>query len=225
MRRYVNSRHRQISSLRQFLDDLIQLVVRSDFLRAHRHQHSANVGMFDDRPRGLVEPNRLALDAITRVGNGSLIGALGNAHTRSVRADQLPRARTVGGEPGRSREQPQRRRRVGPVPDPVRPARPRRRPHRGARRPVSGCLGPRAARHRRAVRPGGQEAAHRQRDARTGHRDLDRRRRDDVHHVGAGRRAPRSGYGHGVPGPARRHRRRRPPCLARVGRRRLQAVA
>ena len=37
--------------------------------------------MFDDRPRGFVEPNRLALDAITRVGNRALIGALGNAHT------------------------------------------------------------------------------------------------------------------------------------------------
>src|SRR5262249_49988187 len=49
--------------------------------------------------------------------------------------------------PGRQGQQPQRRARLGPVPDPVRPARPYREADRHTRRPLPGGRGCRAARH------------------------------------------------------------------------------
>ncbi len=71
------------------------------------------------------------------------------------------RAGAVLGQPGRAGEQPQRRPGLGPVPAPVRRRRALRGPHRCAGRALPGGLGPRAARHRRPVRPVGPQVADR----------------------------------------------------------------
>ena len=99
-------------------------------------------------------------------------------HRRGVPAHQLPREGAVVVQPGRTGQQPQRRARLGPVPHPVRRRRAERRAHRDPRRPLPRGVGPRAARHRRAVGPYRPQAAHRRRHAHPGRRDrLDRRDR------------------------------------------------
>ena len=92
-------------------------------------------------------------------------------------------------QPGRAGQQPQRRPRLGPVPDLLRRRRAERRAHRRARRALPRGVGPRPARHRRAVRSDRPQAAHRRRDAHPGRRHrLDRRH----HGFGPGRSVPSS---------------------------------
>ena len=123
-------------------------------------------------------------------------------------------------------QQPQRRRRLGPVPDPVRQPRPDRQPDRRPRRPVPGGLGRRAAGHRRAVGPDRPQVAHRRRDAACRpSRSAMVALGTTFTAVGDRRRAARRRHRHGLPHPARRHRRRRPPRLAGPVGRRLPAVA
>ena len=60
-------------------------------------------------------------------------------------ADQFPRESSVRGLPGRPGQQPQRRPGVGPVPDPVRPARADGQPDRRPGRPLPRCMVQRAS--------------------------------------------------------------------------------
>ena len=97
---------------------------------------------------------------------------------------QLPREGAVRGQPGRAGQQPQRRPRLGPVPDPVRHLRPRRGPHRRPGRPLPGGVERRADAHRRAVGPVGPQVAHRRRHAAPGRRHRHGRRRHRLHRRG-----------------------------------------
>ena len=83
--------------------------------------------------------------------HGELTGRQIFTHT------SFTRARAVRGQPGRAGQQPQRRPRLGPVPDPVRHRRPRRRPDRRPRRALPRRVGRRPAGHRRAVGPVGRK--------------------------------------------------------------------
>ena len=127
--------------------------------------------------------------------------------------------------PGGYGQQPQRRTRLGRLPDPVRPARADRQPDRRPRRPVPSRLGHRAAPHRRTVGPDRPQMADRCRDARAGRGARTGRRRLCFRRMGGSRGAARRGHRDGVPDLARRRRRCRAPRLAGPVGRRLPAVA
>jgi len=101
--------------------------------------------------------------------------------------------------------------RLGPVPDPVRDLRAGRCPHRRTRRLVPTCVVARAAGHRRTVRPMGPQTAHRRRNAAASRRNRHGRRHHRFHPMDDCGHLDGCGHRHGLPGAARRHRRRRPP--------------
>ena len=104
-------------------------------------------------------------------------------------AHQLPRAGALVVQPGRARQQPQRRPRLGHLPALLRRRRPLGRAHRHPRRDLPRGLGSRPARHRRPVRPDRPQAAHRRRHAHPGRRHRPHRR--DAPASGRGPSAPR----------------------------------
>ena len=80
---------------------------------------------------------------------------------RGLLAHDAPRPQPLERQPGRPRQQPERRHGVGPVPALLRRRADEPRADRHARRDLPGDLGHRAALHRRAVRPRRTQVAHR----------------------------------------------------------------
>jgi hypothetical protein len=96
---------------------------------------------------------------------------------------------------------------------------------RHARRGLSGGLGHRPVVHRCPVRSDRPQGADRVGDVGPGRRHRTDRHRPELRGLRRRRRAAGPGHRHGLPHPARRHRRCGSPELARLGGRRLSAVA
>ena len=126
----------------------------------------------------------------------------------------FPRTSTLGRQPSRPGEQPQRWPGLGPVPGAVhlRRAHPGRDRHPGG--PLPRRLGSRPARHRRPVGPVGPQAPDHRGDAAAGRCPCHHRDRELHGRVGSGIRPARRRHRHGLPHPPRDHRGCRPPVLA-----------
>ena len=128
----------------------------------------------------------------------------------------LARPESLRRLPGRPRQQPERRDVLGAsIRSSSRQLRPRRRGDRRRQGRVPGGLGRAPGRHGAAQRPDRPEGADRGGHARPGRRDLADGARAGLPGVDRGRRAPGARDGHGLPDPARGHRGRRAPVVAR----------